>query len=422
MHPTANRQTQQLLVQAELDFIYSYMKEAPNSQPWTEDSRTNRQQISRVVPKLLRGEGVEYKGLTLLEGRHITRADDLEALRKETGKLVPKKGKGMRVGDNPPLPDGAHAFDFGGGWVIDAQLGIWNKAKLWAYMTEDERKRAWQIDAEKKKKKEAKDGTHTPKQSIDDEDGGPASVVCKGLVSEQKARLDDSEATREEESKVEKRRVSSKASLPTQATSKKPKVNAAASTADTLKAARAVPPERELSKIPDVPDVDVQDARILCRNSALMKFLRTHKDGDWVKNPHRKVAGKDTLTRTKDKAADAIKTVVREWLLETKAGRRALAAADIGEGELSIDRVLARHDTKNGMSLNCIYNLVIMPLRHNSYFGDRNSHEKEKYVGWRACKLAHDAHNRFIRDMESEYDWDVFKHHADALMMQEMPQ
>ena len=173
-----------------------------------------------------------------------------------------------------------------------------------------------------------------------------------------------------------------------------------------------VAPERDLDtttcvdlKKPKVPDIDIQEARILFRNSALVKYLRSHKRGDWVKNPHRFVSGKHCTDKTKERAADAIKGVVRDWLLTTTQGKRALAAANISEGELSIDPLIARHD-KNGMGLNCIYNLYIMPSRHNSHFGDQLSSEKRAYVGERAYKLAKGAHDAFVRDTERDYDWD----------------
>lgn len=160
-------------------------------------------------------------------------------------------------------------------------------------------------------------------------------------------------------------------------------------------------------KRPPVPDLDVQEARVLFRNAALVKHLRTHPLGDWVKNPHRKIAGKETLAKTKEKAADAIKGVVREWLLTTPAGRRALAAAEVGEGELSIDRLIARHEKGSMNGLNCIYNLYLMPVRHNAYFGSELTAEKRTYVGERAYQLAKAAHETFVRDTEGEYDWDA---------------
>jgi len=178
-----------------------------------------------------------------------------------------------------------------------------------------------------------------------------------------------------------------------------------------LKDAPKPPPPKKQAlaelKRPPVPDLDVQEARILFRNASLVKHLRTHPLGDWVKNPHRKVAGKETLATTKERAADAIKGVVREWLLTTPAGRRALAAAEVGEGELSIDRLIARHE-KGGMGgLNCIYNLYLMPVRHNAYFGPELTAEKRTYVGERAYQLAKAAHEAFVRDTEGEYDWDA---------------
>lgn len=156
---------------------------------------------------------------------------------------------------------------------------------------------------------------------------------------------------------------------------------------------------------PNVPSIDVQEARILYRNPALIKHLRTHPRGDWVKNPNRYVSGKHVSEKTKERSASAIKSVIRDWLLKTPQGQRALAFADISEGELSIDRLIPRND-KSGTGLNCIYNLYMMPMRHNSYFGDQLTSEKCKYVGERAYKLAKGAHDAFVRDAEREYDWD----------------
>lgn len=172
-----------------------------------------------------------------------------------------------------------------------------------------------------------------------------------------------------------------------------------------------------ISKRPSTPELDVQEARILVRNSALVKHLRAHPLGDWIKNPHRKRAGKEAQERTKDKAGDTIKIVIREWLLTTAAGRRALAAADVGEGEISIDRVVARRE-KHGMGgLNCIYNLYLMPSRHNACFGAELTPEKRAYVGERAYRLAKSAHDAFVRDTEAEYDWDVgFSRRAEFIL------
>lgn len=171
-------------------------------------------------------------------------------------------------------------------------------------------------------------------------------------------------------------------------------------------------------KRPPVPDLDCQEARILFRNASLVKHLRTHPLGDWVNNPHRKVAGKETLAKTKETAADAIKGVIREWLLTTPQGRRALAAADVGEGELSIDRIIPRHQRGGMGGLNCIYNLYLMPVRHNTYFGAELTAEKREYVGKLACKLAKAAHDAFKRDNEGEYGWDVgFYNRAGNMVM-----
>ena len=100
--------------------------------------------------------------------------------------------------------------------------------------------------------------------------------------------------------------------------------------------------------------------------------------------------------------------MIREWLITTPAGRRALAAADVGEGELSIDRLIARREQGSMNGLNCIYNLYLMPVRHNSYFGSELTAEKRTYVGERAFKLAKAAHDTFVRDTEGAYDWDRF--------------
>ena len=177
------------------------------------------------------------------------------------------------------------------------------------------------------------------------------------------------------------------------------------------------PPPPPAPTRPAVPDLDVQEARILFRNSALVKHLRAHPLGDWIKNPHRKRAGKDAQERTKEKAGDAIKAVVREWLLTTPAGKRAMTAADVGEGELSIDRVIARRE-KHGMSgLNCIYNLYLMPTRHNACFGAELTAEKRAYIGDRAYQLAKAAHDAFVRDTEAEYDWDAgFSRRAEFIL------
>ena len=182
---------------------------------------------------------------------------------------------------------------------------------------------------------------------------------------------------------------------------------------------RTPPPKKQALadlKRPPVPDVDVQESRILFRNASLVKHLRQSPRGDWVKNPHRKVAGRETLAKTKERAADAIKGVVREWLLTTPAGRRALAAAEVGEGELSIDRLIARHEKNSMNGLNCIYNLYLMPVRHNAYFGPELTAEKRTYVGERAYQLAKEAHETFVRDTEGEYDWDKFYKKAETIV------
>ena len=177
-------------------------------------------------------------------------------------------------------------------------------------------------------------------------------------------------------------------------------------TSDATETTKKKAPQDETCDLkPKVPSIDVQEARILYRNAALIKHLRTHQRGDWVKNPHRYISGKHVAEKTKERSASAIKSVIRDWLLTTPQGKRALAFADITEGELSIDRLIPRND-KSGTGLNCIYNLYMMPMRHNSYFGDQLTSEKCKYVGERAYKLAKGAHDAFVRDAEREYDWD----------------
>jgi hypothetical protein len=66
--------------------------------------------------------------------------------------------------------------------------------------------------------------------------------------------------------------------------------------------------------------------------------------------------------------------------------------------------------------LNCIYNLYLMPVRHNAYFGPELTAEKRAYVGERAYQLAREAHETFVRDTEGEYDWDNFYKKAETIV------
>ena len=153
------------------------------------------------------------------------------------------------------------------------------------------------------------------------------------------------------------------------------------------------------------PPLDKQEARILSDNPFLMKHLRTHRDGDYVANPHR--GGNDD---------DKIKKVIREWALETEAGKRFLAAADIRKTELTIDRVIPR----NGAEFrgpNCVYNLYAMPFLSNSKFGDKWDDAKRCYVGAKAAELAEKA-LKDVKDKalslwmemaERQMDWNKFR-------------
>ena len=139
-------------------------------------------------------------------------------------------------------------------------------------------------------------------------------------------------------------------------------------------------PDAQDDSLCPTPEGDVQEARILFRNAALVKHLRAHPLGDWVKNPH----------RCED--ADAIKGVICEWLRTTPAGKRLLVAADVGEDELSIDRLVTPwEDGVRGLS--CIHNLYLMPVQHSAYLGPGMTAAKRAYVGELAYQLAKKAHD-----------------------------
>ena len=168
-------------------------------------------------------------------------------------------------------------------------------------------------------------------------------------------------------------------------------------------------------KMPPPPTMDIQQARILSGNPSLVKHLREHELGDFVKNPYRKVAGENTTKRSKISSEDTIKRVITKWLGETPEGRRALAAANISSGELTIDRVIARQEKHSQPGQNCIYNLYMMPFRHNCYFNNILSDEKKAYIGELAWKIAAEANEAFVRDLrdtQGDYNWDTGSYHS----------
>ena len=155
---------------------------------------------------------------------------------------------------------------------------------------------------------------------------------------------------------------------------------------------------------------------MVCSSRALKNYLRTHRDGNWVANPHLKQARAESLSTTKARADDHIKKVITEWALSTREGERFLQAADLHAGEFTIDRIRSRNGDSGG--LNCIWNLYFMPFRENSIFGERDSDSKRAYVGETAWRVASDAHARFNRDNEKAYNWLSFEKDVASLMMQ----
>ena len=178
-------------------------------------------------------------------------------------------------------------------------------------------------------------------------------------------------------------------------------------------AAGQVPPLKKYK--PSVPDVDIQDNRMVCASRALKNYLRKHRDGDWVSNPHLKQARAESLSTTKARADDHIKKIITEWALSTREGERFLCAADLKPGEFTIDRIRSRNGDSGG--LNCIWNLYFMPFRDNSVFGERDGEAKRAYVGETAWRVASEAHARFNRDNEKEYNWSSFEKEATQLML-----
>ena len=174
------------------------------------------------------------------------------------------------------------------------------------------------------------------------------------------------------------------------------------------------PPPKKYRPVP--PAVDLQDNRMVCSSRALKNYLRNHRDGDWVANPHRKQARAESLSTTKARADDHIKKIITEWALGTREGDRFLQAADLKAGEFTIDRIRSRNGESSG--LNCIWNLYFMPARDNSAFGERDGDAKRVYVGETAWKVASDAHARFKKDNEKAYNWLAFEKDVILTMMQ----
>ena len=156
--------------------------------------------------------------------------------------------------------------------------------------------------------------------------------------------------------------------------------------------------------VPEVEDSYIRDARMITSCSSLMKHLKNHKDGDYVKNPYRKVAGEHTLKKTKETSKSHIKKVIRDWILSTPEGKRWLRACNLNEGEFTIDRVISRNGKSKGT--NCVWNLVLMPARVNSFFGD-DDEKKREYVGEKAWKIAMMSNEVFHEQAEVVFDFEA---------------
>lgn len=155
---------------------------------------------------------------------------------------------------------------------------------------------------------------------------------------------------------------------------------------------------------PEVEESYVRDARMIISCDSLMKHLKNHDDGDYVKNPYRKLAGSHTLSKTKETQKSHIKKVITEWILTTQGGRKWLRACNLSSGEFTIDRVISRNGKSKGT--NCVWNLVLMPSRVNSYFNTNDS-QKREYVGEKAWKVANMANDVFHYEAEVEFDFEV---------------
>ena len=156
---------------------------------------------------------------------------------------------------------------------------------------------------------------------------------------------------------------------------------------------------------PKMVDSDIQDARMIINNRTLMEYLKNHPEGNFVKNPYRKLAGRETLTSTKENAKDYIKKVITQWALNTEAGKRWLRACELTDGEFTIDRVRSRKGDSRGT--NCVYNLYAMPNRANSWFGNSDDASKAAFVGRYAWEVATIADDAFHNIAEETFEFDT---------------
>ena len=80
-----------------------------------------------------------------------------------------------------------------------------------------------------------------------------------------------------------------------------------------------------------------------------------------------------------------------------------LAAADLSVDSFTVDRIIGRNGS--GLGLNCVWNLVLMPSRVNSYFGCEMTKEKEKYLGAQAVDVAKLVHQMVREHTEETYSF-----------------
>lgn len=162
-------------------------------------------------------------------------------------------------------------------------------------------------------------------------------------------------------------------------------------------------------KKPTTPrEMPLEESRMFCCNETLMLHLRTHPDGNYVDNPHRKRSGEKTLVRTKETTRAHIKTVIRKWVEGTTEGRAFLAQAGLNVGEFTVDRIFPRQGDGFG-GLNCVYNLYCMSFLDNARFGNVYSAQKRKFVGELAHSVANRAHKFFRNTLEDKMNFSNFR-------------
>jgi hypothetical protein len=166
--------------------------------------------------------------------------------------------------------------------------------------------------------------------------------------------------------------------------------------------------------VPEPPGVVQQNNRMVSGNQSLMHYLRHHEDGNYVQNPYRRLAGRDTMSKTQSRAKDHIKTVITDWTLNTDDGKEWLKLCDLTEDGFTIDRIISRNGARGGT--NCVWNLYLMGSRTNSHFGDADNAAKERFVGSVAWKTAIMANETFRDLAENVFDFEhVLSHKAEAI-------